>query len=199
MLCRVSHMTILSVVTCVVNVWNQSCQASVASLSPFCDNSCKLVDRPQDVRSSNSCQAQASQDRDSSSSCLNWWSSRQGLETLYSCSTFLFANFHNIAQRIFEHVLPCRTTTRRSLREAFPNLVIFELLQQKYWILSFLYIPQQWFHSVCTHVEYIQSIRDQEMKLVRQDINVFHQFLPHGSHILSLSSHFDVIHIYWQK
>ena len=29
---------------------------------------------------------------DSSSSCLNWWSSRQRLETLQNCSTFLFAN-----------------------------------------------------------------------------------------------------------
>ena len=29
---------------------------------------------------------------DSSSSCLNWWSSKQRLETLKNCSTFLFAN-----------------------------------------------------------------------------------------------------------
>ena len=39
---------------------------------------------------------------------------------------------HSIAQRIFEHVPPCRRTTRPSLREVSPTLVIFQLLQQKY-------------------------------------------------------------------
>ena len=46
MLSRVAHMTMLSVVICVMNVWNQSCPTSVASLSPFCDCSCKFIDRP---------------------------------------------------------------------------------------------------------------------------------------------------------
>ena len=36
---------------------------------------------------------------------------------------------HNISQRIFKHVLPCRRTTPSSLREDFPTLVIFQLLQ----------------------------------------------------------------------
>ena len=36
-------------------VWNQSCQSSVACLSPFCHRSCKFVDRPQSVWSPNSC------------------------------------------------------------------------------------------------------------------------------------------------
>ena len=40
-------------------------------------------------------------------------------------------------------------------------------------------------HSVCIHVEYILNIRDWSVK-----INVFHPFLPHGSHFLLLSRHF---------
>ena len=48
MLSRVTHMTILSVFTCVVNVRNQYCQLSVTCLSPFCDYSCTFVDRPQE-------------------------------------------------------------------------------------------------------------------------------------------------------
>ena len=61
MLSRVSHMTILSEVTCVMNIWNQSFQTSVASLSPFCDCTSKIVDRPQNVWSSDSCQVLACQ------------------------------------------------------------------------------------------------------------------------------------------
>ena len=37
---------------------------------------------------------------DSSSSCLNWWSSKQGCDTFWSCTLFLFAN-HSIPQHIF--------------------------------------------------------------------------------------------------
>ena len=45
---------------------------------------------------------------------------------------------HSISQRIFEHVLPCHKTMQPSLREAFPALVIFQLLQQKCVILTSL-------------------------------------------------------------
>ena len=62
MLCHVSHMTILTIVICVMNIGNHSCSSFVTCLSPFCDWSRKLVDWPQDVRSSNSCQNQALQD-----------------------------------------------------------------------------------------------------------------------------------------
>ena len=40
---------------------------------------------------------------DSVSSCLDWCSSRQGLETLYSCSTFLFVN----SQYLSTHFRAC--------------------------------------------------------------------------------------------
>ena len=43
LLSSVSHMTILFVVTCVMNIWNQSIQAFVTSFGPFCDGSCELI------------------------------------------------------------------------------------------------------------------------------------------------------------
>ena len=44
---RVTHMTILSVVICVMNVRNQTSQAFVTCSCPFCDCSCKCVYGPQ--------------------------------------------------------------------------------------------------------------------------------------------------------
>ena len=41
-----SHMTVLFIFTCVMNVWNQSIQAFVTGSGPFCDWSCKLVHWP---------------------------------------------------------------------------------------------------------------------------------------------------------
>ena len=83
--------------------------SSVACLSPFNDWSCKFVDRPQNVWSSNSCQVRAFSDN----LWANFWqfthwsklrlswnedhSSMQGLETLYSCSVFLLANSHYLS------------------------------------------------------------------------------------------------------
>ena len=55
------------------------------------------------------------------------------------------------------------------------------------------------FVRVRSHVECIPNSRDQEMMLVRTRSSVFHQFLPHGSHILLLSNHFYVIHKNSQK
>ena len=46
---------------CVMNVWYQSCQSSVACLCPFGDCSCKFIGRPQSVWSHNSCQVQTCQ------------------------------------------------------------------------------------------------------------------------------------------
>ena len=95
------HMTILSEVVRVMNVWNQSCQTSVASLSPSCDCSCKFVDRPQNVLSTTSCQVQAFQDN----LCAYFWqfsnwfkffllelviTQARASKTLYDCSVFLF-------------------------------------------------------------------------------------------------------------
>ena len=59
MLSRVSHMAILSMIICVMNVCYQTSQASVTGSCPFCDCSCKFVHRPKNVKSTNSCQTQA--------------------------------------------------------------------------------------------------------------------------------------------
>ena len=44
--CSVTHLTILFVFTFVMNMWNQSIQAFVTGLGPFCDGSCKFVHWP---------------------------------------------------------------------------------------------------------------------------------------------------------
>ena len=58
----VTHMTTLSIISCVMNVRNQTSQAFVACCCPFCDCSSKFVYGPWNVKSSNSCQVQACQD-----------------------------------------------------------------------------------------------------------------------------------------
>ena len=62
---------------------------------------------------------------DSRSSCLKCLSSKQGCETLQSCFLFFCLPMRSIAQRIFEHVLPCRRTPLLFLREVSAILVIF--------------------------------------------------------------------------
>ena len=68
----------------------------------------------------------------SSFSFLVWWSSNQGLKTLKSCSTFLFAN----SQYRSTHFRACpsesyRRTTLKFSREVCPILVILRYIQQK--------------------------------------------------------------------
>ena len=101
----------------------------------------------------------------------------------------------SIAHSIFEHAPPCRRTTLPSLREASPTAVNNQLLQHKYVIQTWFCNRQQHLYFFHIVFEYIPSLRDQEMKLVRQDQR-FHQFLPHGSHIMLLSSHFHVIPLF---
>ena len=55
----VSHMTILLITTCMMNVRNQSIQAFVTGHGPFGDRSCKFVHWPKNIRSSNTCQIHA--------------------------------------------------------------------------------------------------------------------------------------------
>ena len=62
MLSRVSHMAILSVITRVMSVRNQTNQASVTSSGPLCDYSCKFVHEPKKVKSTNEGQRSAFQD-----------------------------------------------------------------------------------------------------------------------------------------
>ena len=105
MLGRITHMTMLSVVICVMSVWNQTSQAFVTCSCPKSDWLSKFVDRPQNVWSSNLCHVQACQDNlwanlwqfstDSSSSCLNAWIDDRPNKDAKLCIVapfFLFAN-----------------------------------------------------------------------------------------------------------
>ena len=67
---------------------------------------------------------------DSRSFFLNWWSSMQGLETLHSCSVFLFAS----SQYVSTHF------SQPFLREAFPILEKFQLVDQKL-VIDFFQCP----------------------------------------------------------
>ena len=83
--------------------------------------------------------------------------SSKDLTLCKAASLFCFPA-RSIAQRIFKHVLPCcRTTLLFFVWKFFPTLVTFQFLQQKYVIQTSLYTDQQWFHSVCIHVEYIPN------------------------------------------
>ena len=58
----ITHTTILLLVfTCMMNVGDQTSQASVTSSCPLRDRSCKFLHWPQNIRSSNTCQVQAFQ------------------------------------------------------------------------------------------------------------------------------------------
>ena len=57
----ITHLTILCVFTCVMNVGNQEIQAFVTGSGPFRNRSCTIVHWPQNIRSSNTCQVQAFQ------------------------------------------------------------------------------------------------------------------------------------------
>ena len=131
---------------------------------------------------------------DSSSSCLNRWSSKQGLE-LFLSAPLCCLPARNIVQHTFEHVLPYHRTTPPSLRETCPTLVTFHLLLQIYVIQTSVYIPQWSLHLVCIHVEYIPNIRGHQMMLVSSRstlfINVFHM----GAIFCFIPAIFDIIHI----
>ena len=61
LLCCVSHMAILSVFTCVMNVRDQTRQTFVTSFSPFRYRTSKFVHRPRNIKSPNTSQIQTFQ------------------------------------------------------------------------------------------------------------------------------------------
>ena len=104
MLCRVSHMTILTMVIWVMNVWNQPCESFITCLSPFCDWSCQFVHGPQDVRSSNSCQIQAFQDN----LWANFWKFSNWFQLLLFELMVVQTRMRNFVK--FLHFLVCQFT-----------------------------------------------------------------------------------------
>ena len=131
MLSCASHITVLSVITRAMNVRNQPSQAFVTCLSPFFDCSCKFVYRPQKVWSTNSCQVPAFLDYLWAyvGQCSHWFKFFLFELMIIQALTWNFVKLlhffcvptRSIAQRIFEHVLPCRWTTPPFLREAFSH------------------------------------------------------------------------------
>ena len=103
---------------------------------------------------------------DTSSSFLTWWSSKQRLETLYNCSTFLNANSQYRSTHFW--ACPHHRTTRLFVREVSATPVILMLLQQKYVTQTCSCTVQWLFHSAYIHVECTPSTHGQEMMLVRQ-------------------------------
>ena len=61
LLCCVSHITILPVFTCMMNVRDQTRQAFVTRICPFCDRTSKFVHRPHNIMSPNTSQIQTFQ------------------------------------------------------------------------------------------------------------------------------------------
>ena len=84
----ITHMTILFVFTCEMNVWNQSIQAFVTGLGPLCYGSCEFIHWPWNIRWSNFARCKHfrtiwehvfdNSPTDSVSSSLKWWSSMHG-------------------------------------------------------------------------------------------------------------------------
>ena len=160
----------------------------------------KFVHGPQDVRSSDSCQVQAFQDN----LWANFWQFSDWFKffllelMVWSCSTFLCA-IRSIAQRIFEHVLPCRRTTPRFVREFFCHPGNFSVAHAEIRDSNILYCSMMasfGSHARWVHPKYTWSRNDVGSSYIS---TFFHQSLSHWSQILLLSSNPSVIHIYWLK
>ena len=192
-------MTMLSVITRVMNVGDQKNEAFATCSAPFCDSSCKFVHGPKNVKSTNSGQVQAFQD--------NLWAYFREFSNWFQ---FLLLEVMVVQTRswdfvlaisfivLFEHVLPCRRTTLPSLREVFPSLAIFQLFQQKFVIRTFFVflnnIVVRFAFTLSASLIHVVTERCWFSK-----INQLHQFLPHGTPILLSSSHSHVVHVYRQE
>ena len=175
MLSLVSHMTILSIIIFVMNVWNQSSWASVTNSGPHGDLSSKFVLTDQrlaclPIRTKyKHCKTICehtfdSSPTDSSSSSLKWWSSKQEVETLCNYHVFLCVPIRRTSLRAF---FACPSISNDHATVFARNFSLpgnFQLLQQKFVIRTFSF-----------NVECIPNIRHQEMMLVLQDfMNFFH-------------------------
>ena len=134
------------------------CQTFVASLSPFCDWSCQ-------VYRTTRCQVvQFAPNTSISRQCVSklltilqlipippFWTDGRPNKDEKLCKVALLSclPIHSIAQRIIEHVLPCRRTTPLFVRKVFAITVISLLPQQKYVNRTFLCTAQWWLHWVC--------------------------------------------------
>ena len=158
--------------------------------------SCKLVDRPQNFRSSNPCQVQAvkndlwSKLRDNSPNWFKFlpaWIDGSKLARAWGlCKVppLSCLPFHSNRSTHFLRRVPSMsvgTTLAVCAWGLFPIPVIVVSRQREIpWFKTSSYIVQLLFHLVCIHVQYIPSIHGQEMMSGPSNINDLDQFLPHG-------------------
>ena len=102
---------------------------------------------------------------DSSSSCLNRWSSKQGLETFFICSTFLFANSH---YRTMQPLLRDVSSNPGSF-----SVAVAEIRDSNISLYSFLLIAFG-LHSRWVHPKYTWSRNDVASPRSTSFIKFFH-------------------------
>ena len=134
LLCCVSHITILPVITCMMNVRDQTRQAFVTRFCPFCcDRTSKIVHRPQNI--SSPIRAKYRHFRticEHTFDALRLW--------------MIVGSFYLQIRSIFPHIslrdLPCHRTLKKYAD--FPSMAIFQLLLRKFWIQTWFCNCQQY-------------------------------------------------------
>ena len=127
----ITHMTILFIFTCVMDVRYQPIQSFVTDVDPFRYRSCKFVHWPE---SSNTCQVQAFQKQFErilltillQISILPLWNDGHRCMEYILCRVVESSCLptHNIVPHISWHDLPHRRTTKKY--EYFPSMVVFQ-------------------------------------------------------------------------
>ena len=123
-----------------------------------------------------------------------WWSSRHGIETLYKCSVFLFASSEYRSTHFF--AWPSIAYDHATVFAlSFPILVISQSLQQRFVIRTPACIPQWCIRSIYIYVVYIPGIHGQEVMSVLPDQPISSIFSRKNEVWLS-SSHSNVVHVH---
>ena len=209
MLSRVTHMTILSVVTCVMNVWNQTGKTFVTSFLSIW----WLIE--QACLPTRECQVHQfvpsrSMSRQFASILLTTlqpiqvprsWNvdhPRKDFETLYCCSVFFVRQITislNAFLSMLFHVVGPRSRFFAWGFSHRDNLSVAPAeIRDSYTLL------------LCNNfVRLAFSLSASQIQVIKKwhwfvKINIFHQFLPHGEpHSVSFSSHFHVVHVFrWE-
>ena len=163
-MCCISHVATLPVITRVMTVRNQTSQAFVTSSCPFCDCPCQFVYGPWNVWSTSLCQIHTFQDELSAdfrqfSTVSNFsFFEFDGRQDMVSRPDTVGQSIRNICPRTSSHDLPCQKTKRSHWRAISPNEVTFQLLWRRFVIRTYVSIHQQYFLSICSHVECIPSV-----------------------------------------
>ena len=164
----ISHMTILSVFTCVMNVWNQSIQAFVTCFGPLSDWSCKFVHWPLNLP----CISISEQFESTLLTILPRISilllgsdGRQGME-LILCRVVESSCWptHNIVPHISGHDLPHHKTMKKY--EDFWGMEVFQFLPLKFAIQTWLCNCPEYLCLFGIVFECSPSIHDQRKMLV---------------------------------